>query len=73
MSRARETWSCHDKRHPESPGSPFGSTHGLALRVSCIHCGAHRLPAALEVHPRIKYQKRCRDRDACSTARGVTA
>ena len=66
MSRARETWSCHDKRHPESPGSPFGA----ALRVSCIRCGVHQLPAALETDRQIKYQRRCIDRKQCDTARG---
>lgn len=70
MTRARETWSCHDKRHPASPGSLFGSTHGSALQMSCIRCGTHRSPADLETDKQIKYQKRCIDRELCATARG---
>lgn len=68
MSRARETWSCHDKRNPESPGSPFERGH--PLRVSCIRCGVHRPRAEMESDVRIKHQRRCIDREQCATARG---
>ena len=70
MSRARETWSIHDKAPSAAPGSPFGSAHGLALKLSCIRCGVHRPPAELEADTRMRYQKRCIDRETCATARG---
>lgn len=73
MSRARETWSCHDKRHPESPGSPFGSTHGSAPRKSCPLCSRHMLPRETEAMPQMRGQRRCVDRVACAAARGGQA
>ena len=33
MTRARENWSIHNKRHPAAPGSPFGGTHGAPLLI----------------------------------------
>lgn len=70
MTRPRENWSCHDKRHPAAPGSPFGGTHGAAPQQSCIRCGVHRSLPDLEADKQVKYQKRCIDREACATARG---
>ena len=70
MTRARETWSCHDKRHPEAPGSPFGATHGAPLRMSCFRCGMHMPSAQLQPEKRVPFQKRCIDREACATAQG---
>lgn len=68
--KRREFWSIHDKHPDQSAGSPFGSTHGLALQMSCIRCGIHHPPAALEADRQIKYQKRCIDRELCAVARG---
>jgi hypothetical protein len=71
MTRKQEPWSCHDKRRPESPGTPFqAAAHMGAMQQSCIRCGVHRSPAALESDTRMRYQKRCIDREACATARG---
>lgn len=74
MTRPRENWSCHDKRHPEAPGTPFQSAgHMGAMYQSCIRCGVHRPPSELESDARMRYQKRCIDREACATARGGKA
>ena len=71
--KRKEIWSCHDKRHPKAPGSQFGDTYGAPLQMSCIRCGVHRLPAELQADARIKFQKRCIDRELCAVARGGTA
>jgi len=73
MSKIRQSdlWSKHTSDHPPSPGSPFASGgHTGAMQQSCIRCGVHRLPTALEADTRMRYQKRCIDRAECATARG---
>jgi hypothetical protein len=71
MTRKQEPWSCHDKRHQGSPGTPFqAAAHMGTMQQSCIRCGVHRSPAALESDKQIKYQKRRIDRELCATARG---
>lgn len=71
MTRKHEIWSRHSEpdRAPAA-GSPFGETHGMNMRLSCIRCGIHRLPADLQADKMFKNQKRCIDREACATARG---
>lgn len=73
MTRPRrsELWSKHTAIPvPPSAGSPFGESHGLSLRVSCMRCGRHRLPVEMSADAMFKFQRRCTDRKACATARG---
>jgi len=76
MSRVRQSdlWSKHTSAHAPSPGTPFASGgHTGAMQQSCIRCGVHRSPVALQADKQIKYQKRCIDRELCATARGGKA
>ena len=43
---------------------------GTCGMQSCIRCGSHRLPSELESDTRMRYQKRCIDRELCATALG---
>lgn len=68
MTRARETWSIHDKHHPAAPGSQFGATHGAPLRTSCFRCGTHMPSAQLQPEKRVPFQKRCKPGFGCGPA-----
>jgi hypothetical protein len=72
--RREDLWSKHTSDHKPSPGTPFASAgHMGAMQQSCIRCGVHRLPAELQADVRVKFQKRCIDRELCAVARGGTA
>jgi hypothetical protein len=71
VTRKQDLWSKHTSDHPPSPGTPFQSAgHMGAMQQSCIRCGEHRPPTKLQADTRMRYQKRCIDREACATARG---
>ena len=71
MTRRQDLWSKHTTDHPASPGTPFVSGGSIgAMQQSCIRCGVHRSLAALQADVRMRYQKRCIDRELCATAQG---
>lgn len=55
------------------PYIPRPSGTGLCAAMTCIRCMKPRPLSALVTDQRVRGQKRRRDRDACSAARGVTA
>ena len=71
MSRARETWSIHDKAPSAAPGSPFGSAHGVQPRRSCFKCGDFRLASESVPVARVKGQRKCGTGFGCGPAAEV--
>lgn len=71
MTRVRqsELWSKNaNKPHPPSAGSPFGISHGLGQRLSCMRCGRRGLNSETVPDQRFKGQRRCSAGVGCGPA-----
>lgn len=49
---------------------PSPSSTGICGLTTCIRCGSKLGRDKLEADRQVRYALRCRDRDACKTARG---
>lgn len=64
----------HEQPARMTTGEPYQSRpSGVGVMMSCIRCGRHRILSELVSDQRVRGQRRCRDRDACSAARARTA